>query len=118
MTGNVYLGKRKFEALKINFVFNRHYWGHGHAAESCNTLIWQVFAHGVRQKVSDSAPSCPYTGANVTILQDSLYVTDCYFAPISHNHTSLQHNRSPKSIGGSLQGVLMVCQLHHILSRS
>ena len=31
----------------------------------------------------------PY-GANVTMLQDSLYVTDCYFAPVSHRHTSLQ----------------------------
>lgn len=27
MIGNVYLGKREFEALEIGFVFNRHYWG-------------------------------------------------------------------------------------------
>ena len=49
----------------------------------------------------------PY-GTNVTMLQDSLYVTDCYFAPVSHRHTSLQHNQSPKSIGGSLQGSLAI----------
>ena len=49
----------------------------------------------------------PYR-ANVTMLQDSLYVTDCYFAPVSHRHTSLQHNRSPKGIGGSLQGSLAI----------
>ena len=34
--------------------------------------------------------------------------TDCYFAPVSHRHTSLQHNQSPKSIGGSLQGSLAI----------
>ena len=42
------------------------------------------------------------------LLQDSLYVTDCYFAPVSHRHTLLQHNRSPKSIGGLLQGSLAI----------
>ena len=30
------------------------------------------------------------------------------FAPVSHRHTSLQHNQSPKSIGGSLQGSLAI----------
>ena len=28
MIGNVYMGKRDFEALEIGFVFNRNYWGH------------------------------------------------------------------------------------------
>jgi len=45
---------------------------------------------------------------NVTMLQDSPYVTDCYFAPVSHRHTSLQHNWSPKSIGSLLQGSLAI----------
>lgn len=44
MIGNVYLGKREFEALEIGFVFNRHYWGHGYAAESCGALIRQAAA--------------------------------------------------------------------------
>ena len=60
----------------------------------------------VRKSVT-RLPLVPYR-ANVTMLQDSLYVTDCYFAPVSHRHTSLQHNRSPKSIGGSLQGSLAI----------
>lgn len=46
--------------------------------------------------------------ANVTMLQDSLNVTDCYFAPVPHRLTSLQHNRSPESIGGLLQGSLAI----------
>lgn len=45
---------------------------------------------------------CPLIGTNVTLLQDSLFVTDCYYTPISHRHTSLLHNRSPKNIGGLL----------------
>ena len=60
----------------------------------------------VRKSVT-RLPLVPYR-ANVTMLQDSLYVTDCYFAPVSHRHTSLQHNRSPKGIGGSLQGSLAI----------
>ena len=28
MIGNVYMGKREFEALEIGYVFNRNYWGH------------------------------------------------------------------------------------------
>ena len=29
MIGNVYMGKRDFEALEIGYVFNRNYWGYG-----------------------------------------------------------------------------------------
>ena len=34
MIGNVYLGKRDFEALELGYVFNRNYWGSRYAAES------------------------------------------------------------------------------------
>lgn len=30
MIGNVYLGKRDFEALEIGYVFNKNYWGMGY----------------------------------------------------------------------------------------
>lgn len=39
LIGNVYMGKREFEAVEIGFVFNRGYWGRGYAAESCRALI-------------------------------------------------------------------------------
>ena len=39
MIGNVYMGKRDFEALEIGYVFNQNYWGNGYAAESCKALI-------------------------------------------------------------------------------
>lgn len=44
----------------------------------------------VRKSVT-RLPPVPYR-ANVTMLQDSLYVTDCYFSPVSHRHSALQHN--------------------------
>ena len=44
MIGNVYLGKREFDALEIGYVFNRAYWGNGYAAESCEALIRQAFS--------------------------------------------------------------------------
>ena len=56
MIGNVYLGKREFEALEIGFVFNRHYWGHGYAAESYGALIRQAFANGVHRIYAECDP--------------------------------------------------------------
>ena len=49
MIGNVYMGKREFEALEIGYVFNRNYWGHGYAVESCRALIQQAFSNGIHR---------------------------------------------------------------------
>lgn len=56
MIGNVYLGKRDFETLEIGYVFNRNYWGHGYAAESCKALISQAFASGVHRIYAECDP--------------------------------------------------------------
>ncbi len=56
MIGNVYLGKREFEALEIGFVFNRNYWGHGYAAESCRALIRRAFSNGVHRVYAECDP--------------------------------------------------------------
>ena len=56
MIGNVYLGKREFGALEIGYVFNRDYWGHGYAAESCNALIQQAFSNGIHRIYAECDP--------------------------------------------------------------
>ncbi|MBD5560592.1 MAG: GNAT family N-acetyltransferase [Clostridia bacterium] len=56
MIGNVYMGKRDFDALEIGFVFNRNYWGNGYASESCRTLIQQAFANGVHRIYAECDP--------------------------------------------------------------
>lgn len=56
MIGNVYLGKRESEALEIGFVFNRHYWGQGYAAESCKALIEQAFSSGIHRIYAECDP--------------------------------------------------------------
>lgn len=56
MIGNVYLGKRDFETLEIGYVFNRNYWGHGYAAESCKVLINQAFANGTHRIYAECDP--------------------------------------------------------------
>ncbi|MDE7176718.1 MAG: GNAT family N-acetyltransferase [Lachnospiraceae bacterium] len=56
MIGNVYMGKREFEALEIGYVFNRNYWGHGYAAESCEALIQQAFSNGVHRVYAECDP--------------------------------------------------------------
>ena len=56
MIGNVYLGKRDFEALEMGYVFNRRYWRHGYAAESCEALIQQAFSSGVHRIYAECDP--------------------------------------------------------------
>lgn len=56
MIGNVYLGKRDFEALEIGYVFNRNYWGNGYATESCKALIQKAFSNGVHRIYAECDP--------------------------------------------------------------
>ena len=56
MIGNVYMGKREFEALELGYVFNRNYWGHGYAAESCKALIQQAFSNGIHRIYAECDP--------------------------------------------------------------
>lgn len=56
MIGNVYMGKRDFEALEMGYVFNRNYWGCGYAAESCQALIQQAFCNGTHRIYAECDP--------------------------------------------------------------
>ena len=56
MIGNVYLGKRDFEALEMGYVFNRNYWGHGYAAESCRALMQLAFSNGIHRIYAECDP--------------------------------------------------------------
>ena len=56
MIGNVYMGKRDFEAMEMGYVFNRNYWGHGYAAESCKALIGQAFSNGIHRIYAECDP--------------------------------------------------------------
>lgn len=56
MIGNIYMGRRDFEAVEIGFVFNRDYWGHGYASESCKALIERAFSKGVHRIYAECDP--------------------------------------------------------------
>lgn len=56
MIGNVYLGRRDFEAMEIGYVFNRSYWGKGYAKESCEKLIASAFTEGVHRIYAECDP--------------------------------------------------------------
>lgn len=56
MIGNVYMGKRDFEALEMGYVLNRNYWGNGYAAESCKALIQRAFSDGVHRIYAECDP--------------------------------------------------------------
>ena len=56
LIGNVYMGKRDFEALEIGFVFNRAYQGQGYAKESCSALIDAAFSRGVHRIYAECDP--------------------------------------------------------------
>ncbi len=59
MIGNVYLGKRDFEALEIGYVFNADYWGKGYAKESCKALIESAFSKGIHRIFAECDPENP-----------------------------------------------------------
>ena len=56
MIGNVYMGSREFDAKEIGYVFNRKYWGHGYAVESCKALIEQAFSNGIHRIYAECDP--------------------------------------------------------------
>lgn len=56
MIGNVYLGKREFDAIEIGYVFHRQFWGQGYAAESCRALIEKVFSEGIHRVYAECDP--------------------------------------------------------------
>lgn len=56
MIGNVYLGKRDFDALELGFVLNRKYWRKGYAAESCKALIKRAFEYGIHRIYAECDP--------------------------------------------------------------
>ena len=58
--------------------------------------------------LTGSAPSFSHLWANLSTPQDSLDVTGCWFAFLSQEVTSLQHNRSPDCTGCLLPGRLTV----------
>lgn len=56
LIGNLYLGKRDFEALEMGFVFNKRYWGQGYAKESCEALIKKAFSEGIHRIFAECDP--------------------------------------------------------------
>jgi hypothetical protein len=77
--------------------------------EGPSRLHFQVLRrfHGLRYWLTSSAPSFPFR-ANISVLQDSLYVTGCCFALPSQEVTTFQHTRSPRCTGCLLPGRLFV----------
>lgn len=59
MIGNVYLGKREFDALELGYVFNANYWGRGYARESCEALINLAFRNGIHRIFAECDPNNP-----------------------------------------------------------
>lgn len=56
MIGNVYMGKREFEAVEMGYVLNRNFWGYGYAAESCRACIQQAFSNGIHRIYAECDP--------------------------------------------------------------
>ena len=56
LIGNVYLGRREFDALEIGFVFHTQHQHQGFARESCEKLIECAFASGVHRIYAECDP--------------------------------------------------------------
>ena len=56
LIGNLYFAKGDFETAELGYVFNRRFWGHGYASESCRALIADAFAGGVHRIIAECDP--------------------------------------------------------------
>lgn len=56
LIGNLYFARGEFDTAELGYVFNRHYWGHGYARESCRALMADAFAGGVHRIVAECDP--------------------------------------------------------------
>lgn len=52
LIGNVYLGKRDFDAMELGYVFNQAYWGKGYAAEAAAAVVDYAFKECNARRVS------------------------------------------------------------------
>ena len=89
MIGNVYLGKRDFEALELGYVFHRKYWGNGYAAESCKALIQRAFSNGVHRIYAECDPDNERSWKNVYFWKDEagkpIWKDTCVYAKLNEN---------------------------------
>ncbi len=56
MIGNLYLGRREFEAFELGYVFNRKYWRQGYAKEACEAMIRRTFSDGAHRVYAECDP--------------------------------------------------------------
>lgn len=56
LIGNLYFAKGNFETAELGYVFNRHFWGHGYASESCRALIKHAFGEGTHRIIAECDP--------------------------------------------------------------
>lgn len=76
LIGNVYLGKREFATLELDYVFNRRYCGQGYAKESCQALIEKAFYEGVHRIYAECDPENPNSWK---LLERLGFVKEAYF---------------------------------------
>jgi len=80
-----------------------------HTPESSLRLHSRVFTSSLTfTKMSVVRFSLCSFQIRITTLQNSLYVTDCCFAPPSQRDTQLQHNQLPGSTVSLLRGFLAI----------
>lgn len=54
--GNVYLGKRDFNAREIGYVLNENYQHKGYGSEACKAVVEYMFQQGVHRIYAECAP--------------------------------------------------------------
>ena len=105
------VGRRPSETSPVpspTFTTSRSPYAGGFFAAACSgssPLPWPS------PSLTGSAPSCSLFGANLSTLQDPLYVTGCCFVLLSQEVTSLQQSQLPGCTGCLLPGQLTVTRI-------
>ena len=54
--GNIYCGKRDYQAMEVGYIVNQNYRQCGYAAEALTAVIEEVFASGVHRIYAEADP--------------------------------------------------------------
>lgn len=84
LIGNLYLGRRDFNARELGYVFRRDCWGKGYAHESCSTLIQSAFESGIHRIYAECDPE---NAASWRLLERLSFVREAHLHKNIYFHT-------------------------------
>ena len=82
VVGNIYCGKRDFEAREVGCIVNRQYQRHGYASEALSAVVKEFLHHGTHRIYAECDPRNTYSWKlleKVGMEREALFRKNIYF---------------------------------------